>query len=75
MMIAPLIGLQTAVAMSHYSLAGMLSFGARGIAGMTKSAQLNYANNAIMYKIFQNQEEYYRKLLHKNIKRSFSTFA
>ena len=74
-MIAPLIGLQTAVAMSHYATSGMLSFGAGGIFGMTKNAQLQYLNNMTMYKISQAQQEYYKKLLKDNIKRSFSTFA
>ena len=74
-MIAPLIGLHTAIAISHHSMAGMLSFGAGGIGSMTKSAQLSYANNAFLYKVSQAQQDYYRKLLHENIKRSFSTFA
>ena len=74
-MIAPLIGLHTAIAMSHSSLAGMLSFGARGIGSMDKAAQLQYAQSAFLYKMTQAQQEYYKKLLDKNIKRSFSTFA
>ena len=74
-MISSLMGLQTAIAMSHSASMGMLSFGNRGIAGMTKAAHMSYLNNVTMYKIAQAQEEYYRKLLHKNIKSSFSIFA
>ena len=74
-MIAPLIGLQTAIAMSHNATMGMLSFGARGINSMDKAAHLNYAQNVFMYEIAQAQQKYYRKMLHDNIKRSFSIFA
>ena len=74
-MIAPLIGLHTAIAMSHNATAGMLSFGAHGIGGMTKAAQMQYAQNVFMYQIAQAQQKYYKKLLHDNIKRSFCYFA
>ena len=74
-MIAPLIGLHTAIAMSHNAMVGMLSFGARGIAGMDKMSQMQYLNNVTMYKIAQAQQESYKKLLDKNIKSSFSIFA
>ncbi|MCR4881822.1 MAG: hypothetical protein K6A44_07725 [bacterium] len=74
-MIAPLIGLQTAIAMSHNATMGMLSFGARGIHSMDKAAQMQFAQNVFMYKLTQAQQEYYQKLLDKNIKRSFSIFA
>ena len=74
-MIAPLIGLQTAIAMSHHATMGMLSFGARGINSMDKAAQMQFAQDTFMYKVAQAQQEYYKKLLDKNIKRSFSIFA
>ena len=74
-MIAPLIGLHTAIAMSHNIAMSMLSFGANGIMNMNKYSQMKYANNSLMYRIALTQEESYRKLLHQNIKRSFSTFA
>ena len=74
-MIAPLIGLHTAIAMSHNAMAGMLSFGAGGIGSMTKAAHMQYLNNVTMYKIATAQQEYYKKLLDKNIKSSFSYFA
>ena len=74
-MIAPLIGLQTAIAMSHHATMGMLSFGARGINSMDKAASMQYAQNAFLYKLTQAQQEYYKKLLDKNIKSSFNIFA
>ncbi len=74
-MIAPLIGLHTAIAMSHNAMGGMLSFGARGIAGMDKAASMRFAQNSFLYKVATAHQEYYKKLLDKNIKSSFSYFA
>ncbi len=70
-MIAPLIGLQAAIAMSHNASYGLF-FGANRF---SKYGEMQAVNNMIQYKMACSREQYYRKLLNDNIKRSFSTFA
>jgi len=70
-MISALIGLQTATAMSYNAFSNMALF----YNHCTKSGQLRCIRNRTLYKMAQAQQNYYRKLLDKNIKSSFSIFA
>ena len=69
-MIGAIIGLQTAIATRHNASYG-LSFGN----AFTKAGAMQRAQAMTMYQIASAQEDYYRKLLSKNIKRSFSILA
>ena len=69
-MIGALLGLYRSTLIAHNASYGLFS----GMP-MSKSAQLAHANNMTMYKIASAQQNYYRKLLHKNIENSFNTFA
>ena len=42
---------------------------------LTKSALLHRAQNMTMYKMATAQQDYYRKLINKNIEQSFNIFA
>ena len=69
-MIASIIGLQTAIATRH-NASYALGFGN----AFTKAGALQRAQAMTMYQIASAQEDYYRKMLSKNIKRSFSILA
>ena len=69
-MIGAILGLQRAIAMSHYSTMGLCMGNP-----YTKYGEMNYAQNATMLKIANAQRDYYQKMLDDNIKRSFSIFA
>ena len=69
-MIGALLGLYKSTLMANNA-----SYGLFGSMSLSKSAQMARANNITMYKIASAQQDYYRKLLHKNIESSFNTFA
>ena len=69
-MIGALLGLYRSTLMAHNVSYGMFSS-----MSMSKSAQMTRTNDITMYKIASAQQDYYRKLLHKNIESSFNTFA
>ena len=69
-MIGALLGLYKSTLMANNASNGIF-----GNMSLNKSAQIARANNITMYKIASAQQNYYRKLLHKNIENSFNTFA
>ena len=70
-MITAMLGLFTSIHRAHNAACGM-SF---GMGQLDKAGMLRRANNVTMYKIAMAQQDYYKKLLDKNIKSSFNIFA
>ena len=70
-MIIAMLGLFTSIHRANNAAYGM-SFG-RGSVG--KMAQMQRANDITMYKMAMAQQDYYKRLLDKNIKNSFNIFA
>ena len=70
-MLTAMLGLFTSIHRAQ-NAAYRMTFGRCGVG---KIAQMQRVNNVTMYKIATAQQDYYKKLLDKNIKNSFNIFA